>query len=73
MTVNGAFWRYFKQFGTAEINKNKNRDGKGCILTAFERLGTADNILKKDAKWCILTASETIWNYKEKNENRDGK
>ena len=65
-TVNGAIWRYLKQFGTAE-KKKENRDGKWRILTLLERICSyREHFENKDGTWCNLTVFETVWNFHEK-------
>ena len=62
-TVNGAFGRYLKQFGTAE-NILGNKESKGFILTIFYTIGNCrDNFKNRDGGGNILTAFGTVENF----------
>ena len=69
-TLDGAFWRYLKQFGTAEKNL-KTKTVKGAFWRHLNQFGTAENFLK--TRTLNGASFETIWNCRHNFENKDAK
>ena len=62
-----AIWNVY-----LELQKQVNNKKERVFLHYLKWFGTTDKVYKyKDAKWCIMAVFETIWNSREKIENKD--